>query len=179
MAAIDELGALEPYFADGVAVTDRNKLDKLYATFHQDFFENTVSLDGIPLKVKPYLYKNSKKDNLPADFERYYEKFVHVITCTIKGGKRKTAGKIREFREDRANRVHWIRTILENKDDKRITCFQYIEDDGTVRDYYWYRGKQYIVIVEYILPDYALITGFCVDCDNQPYYQNKYINRVR
>lgn len=123
------------------------------------------------------MYKNSKKDNLPVDFERYYEKFVHVITRTIKGGRYKTSGKIREFREERANRVHWIRPILENKEDKRITYFQYIEDDGTLRDYYWYRGKQYIVIVEYIQPDYALITGFCVDCDNQPYYQNKYINR--
>lgn len=69
------------------------------------------------------MYKNSKKDNLPVDFERYYEKFVHVITRTIKGGRYKTSGKIREFREERANRVHWIRPILENKEDKRITYF--------------------------------------------------------
>ena len=179
MTVADELGALKPYFADGVAETEQEKMDELYAIFHRDFFENTVIIDGIPLKVKPYLYKNSKKDNLPVDFERYYEKFVHVITRTIKGGMYKTSGKIREFREERANRVHWIRPILENKEDKRITYFQYIEDDGTLRDYYWYRGKQYIVIVEYIQPDYALITGFCVDCDNQPYYQNKYINREK
>ena len=138
MTVADELGALKPYFADGVAETEQEKMDELYAIFHRDFFENTVIIDGIPLKVKPYLYKNSKKDNLPVDFERYYEKFVHVITRTIKGGRYKTSGKIREFREERANRVHWIRPILENKEDKRITYFQYIEDDGTLRDYYWY-----------------------------------------
>ena len=155
MTVADELGALKPYFADGVAETEQEKMDELHAIFHRDFFENTVIIDGTPLKVKPYLYKNSKKDNLPVDFEQYYEKFVHVITRTIKGGKYKT------------------------KEDKRITYFRYIEDDGTLRDYYWYRGKQYIVIVEYIQPDYALITGFCVDCDNQPYYQNKYINREK
>lgn len=179
MVITDELGTLEPYFADGVAETDQDKVKELYAIFYRDFFENTITIDGIPLKVKPYLYKNSQKDNLPPDFEQYCEKFVHIITRTIKGGKQKTAGKIREFREERANRIHWIKPILENKNDKRITCFKYVEDDGTVRDYYWYRGKQYIVIVEYIRPDYALITGFCMDCDHRPYYQNKYVNREK
>ena len=112
MTVADELGALKPYFADGVAETEQEKMDELYAIFHRDFFENTVIIDGIPLKVKPYLYKNSKKDNLPVDFERYYEKFVHVITRTIKGGRYKTSGKIREFREERANRVHWILSLI-------------------------------------------------------------------
>lgn len=179
MSIIDELGVLGPYFRDGVTETDKDKMDELYRVFHADFFVNTVVVEDTPLKVKPYLYKNSRKDNLPIDFEQYYEKFVHVITRTIKNGKYKTASTIREFREERANRIHWIRVILENKDDKRITCFKYVEDDGAVRDYYWYRSKQYIVIVEYIRPDYSLITGFCVDGDNQPHYQKKYINRIK
>lgn len=62
---------------------------------------------------------------------------------------------------------------------QRITRFRNIENDGSIRDYFWYRQKQYIVIVEYISPDYALITGFCVDAENQPYYQRKYINRIK
>ena len=37
--------------------------------------------------------------------------------------------------------------------------------------------KQYIVVVEEIDPNYTLITGFCVDAENQPHFQNKYINR--
>ena len=127
MTVADELGALKPYFADGVAETEQEKMDELYAIFHRDFFENTVIIDGIPLKVKPYLYKNSKKDNLPVDFERYYEKFVHVITRTIKGGRYKTSGKIREFREERANRVHWIRPILENKEDSALLIFSILK----------------------------------------------------
>lgn len=179
MCKVDELGALKPYFEDGITEVDSDKIAKLHTIFHHDFFENSVSIDGVPLTIKPYLYKNSKRDNLPSDFEKYYEKFVHVITRTIKSSKQKMASNIREFREERANRIHWIKPILENRDDKRITYFQNIEDDGTIRDYYWYRGKQYLVIVEYIRPDYTLITGFCVDADNQPYYQNKYINRVK
>lgn len=61
MTVADELGALKPYFADGVAETEQEKMDELHAIFHRDFFENTVIIDGTPLKVKPYLYKNSKK----------------------------------------------------------------------------------------------------------------------
>lgn len=44
---------------------------------------------------------------------------------------------------------------------------------------FWCRPVSYVVVVEYILPDYALITGFCVDAENQAYFQNKYIHRVK
>ena len=53
MTVADELGALKPYFADGVAETEQEKMDELYAIFHRDFFENTVIFDGITLIVKP------------------------------------------------------------------------------------------------------------------------------
>lgn len=56
MTVADELGALKPYFADGVAETEQEKMDELHAIFHRDFFENTVIIDGTPLKVKPYLF---------------------------------------------------------------------------------------------------------------------------
>ena len=42
MTVADELGALKPYFADGVAETEQEKMDELHAIFHRDFFENTV-----------------------------------------------------------------------------------------------------------------------------------------
>lgn len=37
MTVADELGALKPYFADGVAETEQEKMDELYAIFHRDF----------------------------------------------------------------------------------------------------------------------------------------------
>ncbi|MBR0300722.1 MAG: hypothetical protein IJQ93_10450 [Bacteroidales bacterium] len=175
----DLLSSLEPFFAEGVDVGDLDKVNKLHDIFERDFFTEGVVIDGEHLIVKPYKYAGSDKDQLPREYENYYEKFVHIITRTVKASSRKTASSIREFCPKRANRIHWIRPILENADDKRITRFQYMEDDGTIRDYFWYRGKQYIVIVEHIAPDYALITGFCVDADNQPYYQKKYINREK
>ena len=56
----------------------------------------------------------------------------------------------RVFDYQRANRVHWIRPILEQRIDPRIKYFQYTEGDGALRDYYWYDNKNYIVIVEQI-----------------------------
>ena len=36
-----------------------------------------------------------------------------------------------------------------------------------------------MVIVEFLNPDVALITGFCVDQDNQAYYLRKYQDRIK
>ena len=179
MTEKDLLSSLEPYFADGIDVDDLDKVRTLHDIFERDFFTDGVMIDGERLEVKPYKYAGSDKDQLPEDYENFYEKFVHIITRTVKASPWKPAQSIREFCPTRANRIHWIRPILENSTDKRITRFQYMENDGTIRDYFWYRGKQYIVIVEHISPGYALITGFCVDAENQPYYQKKYINRVK
>lgn len=175
----DVLGGLVPYFSEQISIDDIEKIDALHRIFQNDFFDNTVIVDGKELKIKPYKYSNNKKDSLPDEFSRYYEKFVHLITRTVKATNWKTASNIREFRSERANRIHWIRPILDNCGDKRITRFRYVEDNVTEREYFWLRSKQYIVILEEIEPDYTLITGFCVDSDNQPYYQKKYVNRKK
>ncbi len=179
MTGEDLLSTLKPYFTDGLSVNDIDKVSVLHDIFEKDFFTDGVTIDGEKLKVKPYKYHGSNKDRLPVDYESFYEKFVHIITRSVKSSNWKTASSIREFRSERANRVHWIKPILENWQDSRITRFRNIENDGSIRDYFWYRQKQYIVIVEYISPDYALITGFCVDAESQPYYQRKYINRIK
>lgn len=85
---------------------------------------------------------------------------------------------MRKFNSERAVRVHWIKPILENASDKRITRFRYIENTGREREYFWYRDKGYMVVVEYINPNFALITGFCVDQSNHAYYMRKLQNKA-
>lgn len=178
MSNEDTLQFLKPYFDDGVTINDLEKIRALHNVFHHDFFENIVTIDGNSLKVKPYKYSKSAIDGLPIEYEQFYEKFVHIITRDAKPVWRGQPAH-RDFDEKRANRIHWIRPILEHCNDPRVTRFEYIEADGTVREYFWCRPVSYVVVVEYILPDYALITGFCVDAENQAYFQNKYINRVK
>ena len=169
----DVLDNLKPYF-DSLSEEDEEKLDELHSIFQNDFCNNPFSINGINVKVKIHPY-NHKKDNLPEHFSRYYEKFVHVITRKINNNK---GNKKREFIEERANRIHWMRPILENHTDKRITYFQSIENDGTIRDYFWFKAKKYIVILEEVLPDYILITGFCVDNKNYSYFLRKEKNGI-
>lgn len=178
MSEIDILAELQPYFSEPFTVVDEDKMDELFAVFQRDFFNAPITINGVNVKVKIHPYFNQIKDGLPAYFGGYYEKFVHIITREI-NGRLKISPKQRQFEIVRANRVHWIKPILEHADDARITNFRFEESDGTLRDYFWYKGKKYMVILEEIRPDYHLITGFCVDDKNFSYYQNRYNNRVR
>lgn len=65
-------------------------------------------------------------------YESYPETFVHLIT-------RKGSSRKRVFDRHRANKIHWIRCILENRNEEEITFFQFPEPDGILRDYYWYK----------------------------------------
>lgn len=174
----DILGQLEPYFSGEVSVNDREKILELHECFRRDLLLNKVSIDGREVTVKPFLYNRAYKDNLPEWFDGLLEKFVHVVTRDVKLNRYKTSRMVREFRSERAVRVHWIRPILEFSSDKRITRFKCAEYNGREREYFWYRSKGYMVIVEYIKPDFALITGFCVDESNQAYYMRKFQNRI-
>lgn len=178
MANNDILGMLQPYYNCELSGDDKEKILELHEKFKNDILHGKVNLDGSELKIKPYPYNRSQKDGLPDWFDGLLEKFVHIITRDAKANKRKISKTVREFRSERAVRVHWIKPILENASDKRITRFRYIENSGRKREYFWYRSKEYMVIVEYVHPDYALITGFCVDQSNQAYYMRKLQNKV-
>lgn len=164
----DVLGGLEPYF-DDLCEDDEDKIDELHAIFQDHFLDNAFYFEGKQVIVKRHIYRH-EKDGLPAHFSRYFEKFVHVVSRTK---DRKRGNKQREFRAERANRIHWIKPILENSNDRRISRFRNLEADGSIREYFWYKQKSFMVILEEILPDYILITCFCVDRRNYNYFLRK------
>lgn len=172
---VDILGSLQPHFPDLFDENDEQKLDELHSIFTNHFFSRPITCMGKSLQVKRYPYTNCRKDDLPQHFERFYEKFVHIVTRKPdKNGKNSK----REFDIERANRIHWIKPILENCDDARITSFRSKESNGSIRNYFWYKAKKFMVILEEIVPNYVLITGYCVDDKNHSYYQRKYTNRI-
>jgi hypothetical protein len=170
----DILASLEPYF-DEVSELDEQKLDELHGIFQDHFLDNPFYIEGKLVVVKRHPYRPDK-DGLPDYFAHYFEKFVHIISRTSND---KRGVKTREFRPERANRIHWIKPILEHHNDPRISNFRFVENDGTVRDYFWFKGKNFIVILEEVRPDYFLITGFCVDKQNFKYYLRKEANRLK
>lgn len=174
----DILGCLKPYYEESIRVDDKEKVLELHKLFCNDFIEGSVTLDNREVKVKTFPYNRSHKDGLPEWYDGLNEKFVHIITREVKSSNRKCSERVREFRSERALRVHWIRPILENCSDRRIRRFKCLEYSGREREYFWFL-KGYMVIVEFLNPQVALITGFCVDGDNHEYYMRKYQSRIK
>lgn len=178
MGNIDILGMLKPYVDGSVSVDDKTIIEQLHTLFCDNFINGTVILDGRVVKVKPYPYNRAHIDGLPVWYDGLNEKFVHIITREVKADRRKTSRMIREFRSERALRIHWIKPILENCNDRRIRRFKCLECTGREREYFWF-NQGYMVIVEFLSTDVALITGFCIDGDNQTYYMRKYQSRIK
>lgn len=156
------LDDLEPYF-DELSFDEKEKIDILHNKFVEDFINSELHYKGKRLCVK------SMKSEF-RNFENYIEGFVHVVT------RKSDLKKQRLLVCERANRVHWIKPILENHDDNRIKYFTYIEGDGALREYYWYKEKDYIVITEDIGKDYLLITAFTVDAWEVKKYNKRYVD---
>ena len=81
-------------------------LEELYQLFKIDFIDVDFYFDGCKVKID---IANSKE----AGFETYPHTFVKIITRGVKGK--------RCFDKKRANKIHWIKPILENKDTEDVT----------------------------------------------------------
>jgi hypothetical protein len=142
---------------------DVSLLVELLTVFLNDFIYNPFEIDGLKIKV---ILNPSKV----RDFENYPETFVHLIT-------RKNSVNRRVFDPHRANKLHWVKHILLNKSDDDIYYFEYEEGNGSMRDYYWYKNGNFLVIMEKIRPDYLIITSFNIDDNSQRnMYERRYNN---
>lgn len=172
---VDVFETLEPYFSDSLFEDDEEKLDILFNIFKRDFCDRSFFVDGRKVKVRLHPYVNYQKDGLPCFYQTYYEKFVHLITREDSVGK-KNQGKKRKFVSDRANRIHWIRPIIENWESSQVCCFAFKETKGIERYYFWLAKKSFMVVVEPMFEDLVLVTGFIIDEKNEEYFRKKYIN---
>lgn len=136
------------------------QLNVLYAEFKRDFVTQEFVFKGIKVKI---ILHHSRVEG----YEKYPETFVHLIT-------RKGQRNIRVFDRHRANKIHWIRCILENYTDDEIIYFEYPESDQGIREYYWFKEGDFIVILERVTPHYVIVTSFHVDNARQrKYYQER------
>lgn len=142
------------------------QLNSLLRAFENDFVHTRFYIDGLTVKV---VLKGSKVDG----YQTYPETFVHLIT-------RKGSNGERLFDRHRANKIHWIKCILQNRRQEEVTFFQFPEANGTLRDYYWYKEGNFIVIMEKIRPDYIVVTSFHIDGRrNKEYFEKRerwYVN---
>jgi len=152
----DLLDELEPFFDElGFDPEDEeDKIRKLYESFYNDFITNPFEVNNATVMIKQAF---SRHVGQPDYFQEFVHDFVHTIT------RHGNISKKRVFEPQRANRIHWIKPILLNCNDNRIKKYQFVESDGKVRDYFWFEEKDFVVVLEMVLPDYWLITAHIAD----------------
>lgn len=136
------------------------QMNMLWLTFKEHFIDKPFEIDGLPVKVH-------LAGSRVSGYEGYAETFVHLITRKSNSGKR-------VFDRERANRLHWIRCILENRKHEDVAYFLYPEPDGRMRAYFWYREGDFLVIVEEISSAQYIITSFHIDDRrNRDYFEKR------
>jgi len=133
----------------------------MYGAFLNDLINNPIIINGKTLKVDTTKSRHPICRNKMKGFE-------HIITreSTLKGE--------RDFDRERANKIHWIKPIIENFKDTRIKYFEAINDKGLNQQHYWYREKSFIVIIREVNPDLMLITSFSIDKGFESKYNKMY-----
>lgn len=158
----DELGELSDLFDDlSIDGPNPEQLFKMYGIFLTDFEKNPIVINRVQLSY------NRNKSKHPICRGKFAA-FEHVITR-----ESKHKGK-RDFDKERANKIHWIKPIIENVKDNRIKYFERANDDGYNQQYYYYEEKGFIVIIRELKPDLLLITSFSVDVLEKPRYKDWY-----
>lgn len=160
---MDELENLEELFDDlDFDEPNDQHLANMYRIFQKNFGKEDLCVDTKQVKINKSIRKKYP-------FKGKMETFVHIITR-----ESKMKGQ-REFERDRANRIHWIRPILENADLAMIKVFRKLHvQKKQWQQFFWFEDKDFVVIVREIQPDFLLITAFCVDKINKPKYKKWY-----
>lgn len=137
-------------------------VDKLYNIFTNDFIKNTTYFRNTPINVN----KCKARDN---DFKKYTETFYHIITIESHITNKRC------FNRDRANRLHWIKPIIENESTlQNLKYFEYEEGKKGKGFYLWLDSEDYVVILRFPHKSYILITGFCVDRYKKQDFNRRY-----
>lgn len=154
---------------------DESELDFDAPTKEQLFYMYGIFLNHF--HKTPLIHKGKKvvfNTNLSRHplFKGKFEGFVHVVTRKSQYTDR------REYDRERANRVHWIKPILDNWQDPLVSYFERLNDDGKLQYFYWVQSLSFIVILREFAPDLLLVTSYCVDDFNITQFR-RYLNEYR
>lgn len=161
---MQDLDDLEELFEDmSYSEPSEDQLTQLLDIFTSDFVDNPFDLNGRMVKIVD-------KASFNRDFRGYPETFVHLITR-----ESKLKGQ-RMFDRERANRLHWIKPILANRSDARIKYFEFPDEKGILKQHFWFKEADFMVVLKPIGKDLLVVTGFKVDKLERPIYLKRFQN---
>ena len=155
MDNIDTLGQITDLDTDLTDTPTTEQLHSIYGVYLSEYVKKPLEIEGCRIILNTAKVRDGKKYDKILFGKQ--DTFCHVVTRGTDNSKK------RQFKSERANKIHWIRIIIENKDDNRIKYFEGMSDDYKWSRFYWYKDKNYIVILREISVKLLLITGYCVD----------------
>jgi hypothetical protein len=153
--------SLKPIFSEEELRKEfnREQIDVFYDLFTNDFITNTVLIRGKKIKIAPV---NSKV----IEFKEYNETFYHIVT--------RDTSQDRIYNADRANRIHWIKPILENSDSKSILYYKWKDDKNICKEHFWFFKRDFMVVLKPLSIDLMIVTAFCVDLEDKDTFFERY-----
>ena len=159
---MNSLDDLEDLFEDlSIDGPNKDQMFIMYGHYLKDIVKNPLVIKGITLTFN----KNASRHPI---CKGKHQCFEHIITR-----ESKLSGK-RNFDPERANKIHWIKPILENVNDPRIRYFEAINDDNENQQFYWYEEMNFVVILRELNPNLLLITSFSIDKEERYGFKKKY-----
>jgi hypothetical protein len=156
-----DLDELEDFFEDLSHDPTDNQINQLEDIFYNDFVDNPFNIDGTPVKV-------ILAGSFIRGFKGYAETFVHLITRESKLKER------RQFDPQRANKLHWIKNVLLQKNNARIKYFEYADEKGVGKHHYYFEEADYMVVLKPVTADLVVVTAFCIDAFEKQRYRKRY-----
>lgn len=139
--------------------TWENILNLLYEIFRRDFVDHTQYLESKPIDFDRRKIDSDKEEG-----------FWHLIT--------KGSGN-RLFNPRRAERLPWVRSMIENYLHSSIRYWDYCESLGRVRTYIWLYSHDFVIVLEKRETYIFLITAYYIEYPHQRRnVQKKFIKRI-
>lgn len=152
-------------------------IDYLYQIFHRDFVANNTFLANI-------IYVNPKSHEVDAGKERV---FWHLTTRDNKEWRyvngrntQVSIGRLTDYR--RAERLEWVKQIIENHNHSEIKMFYHKESTGSkeIRLYLWAFNEDFVVILQKLgRSETYLVTSFYIDYEGKRKdFEKRYNNYI-
>lgn len=130
--------------------TTQDDYSTLYAVFTRDLLNSTLSIDGYDV------FLDMSKDEYLTNYER---SFTHMVT-------RRNGSNIRVIDYKRAEKLPWVRPVIDNYQAVEVTSFWFDHPTEEVL-YLWLRDYDFVVILKWLKSrsrkGKILVTAYSVD----------------
>jgi len=143
-------------FSDKLDLTTIGTLDEiyemLYNLFKRDFIDNDTHLAS-SIYVNP---------NFGTPIDGKEEIFWHVVT------RKNPSTRLREFDNNRASRIEWIKKAIENHTHGEIKLFYFYENNRKIKLYLWVHNHDFLVILQKLgSTESYIVSSFYIDNDRK------------